>query len=232
MMNSKSEGPFARTLFARDILSRLRMDIILGTLTPGTRIVEAQLAKDMGVSRGPIRTSLQMLEQEGLVESLSNGGTKIVGFTLKNAADMYDFRAYIETKALQIALDNPHTNFHPLLNAVDLLTDIYKKETIDNFTQTITSVDIQYHRSILIISDNQPMLHAWNTMANVLSTILTITNTKYDNYYDYYILHKEIADLIIQRNPLCVEKIREHIMSSKETLIERLKEIIRNKSIV
>lgn len=225
-MNNKSIGPFSRTLFTKDIIDRLRMDIILGNFPPRSRLVELQLAADLGVSRGPIRTALQVLEQEGLVESLPNGGTRVVGFTMKNASDMFDFRFLLEHNALSQILNNPLANFHPLLDVIDILQDFYAKSKIENLTKTITAVDIQYHRSIMVMAENKITLQAWNTMANVLYTILEISNTTYEEFSQYYIRHKKLADLIISRNPEAIAELEEHIMHTKDIILKRLEKVI------
>ncbi|SFL57934.1 FCD domain-containing protein [Paenibacillus sp. 1_12] len=229
-MHNKSVGPFERTLFTKDILNKLRMDIIIGTIPPETRIVETQLSLDLGVSRGPIRTALQVLEQEGLVKSLSNGGTVVVGFTTKNAEDMFDFRLMMEYRALELILQNPMVNYRPLLDVIDQIREINNSKTIEDFTQTISMMDILFHRSIMMMAENQSMLHAWNNMANVLYTVLIIANTSYQSFFDYYKKHKELSDIIIQRNPSCLEEIQDHIMVAKTLIIERLSQRIESQS--
>jgi DNA-binding GntR family transcriptional regulator len=224
-MLSKNAGPFARTLFTKDTIDRLRTDIITGVLQPGTRIVETQLASDLGVSRGPIRAALQLLEQEGLVESMSNGGTKVVGFSIKNVEDMFDFRLMLESKALEICIANPLTNFHSLLDVIDILSEINNKLPKDQLTAIVSSVDVQFHRSIMFMAENQSMLQAWNTMANVLYTVLSITNSRYPKFYDYYLDHKYLSDLIIQRNPKCLEVLDSHIRTAKSIMVDRLNEV-------
>lgn len=228
-MLSRDTGPFARTLFTKDTIERLRTDIIMGVLQPGTRIVETQLASELGVSRGPIRTALQLLEQEGLVESMSNGGTKVVGFSKKNVEDMFEFRLLLERKALELNIANPLTNFHPLLDVIDILSKINNEQPEEQLTAIVTRVDIQFHRSIMIMAENHSMLQAWNTMANVLYSVLSITNSRFTKFYDYYLDHKKLADLIIQRNPECLDVIDFHIRTAKEIMVDRLNEVLNKK---
>ena len=221
----KQVEPFSRTLFTRDILHHLRKQIILGQITPGSRIIENQLAEEFNVSRGPIRVALQSLEQEGLVEWLSNGGTRVVGFSLKSAEDMMDFRLLTERRALEIAIEHPDTNFHALLHVVDLMQSMNRQEEINDLTKAITMVDIQFHRSLLIMADNEFMLRSWNALANVLYTVLSITNTQHENFQEYYAEHKVMADLIVQRSRKAMELLESHIASSKQLLIARLREL-------
>src|SRR4051812_28923158 len=103
-MINKYDEPLARALHTKEIVKQLRTDIILGKYRPGTRIIEATIAKQMGISRAPIRTSLQMLAQEGLVLNLSNGGTEVVGFSVKHFVDLFDLRLMLEKKALELIL--------------------------------------------------------------------------------------------------------------------------------
>lgn len=224
-MTKKIVEPFSRTLFTKDIIQSLRKKIVLGELEPGERVIENQLAEEFGVSRGPIRVALQSLEQEGLVEWLSNGGTRVVGFSLKSAENMLDFRLLTERRALEIAIGHPDTNFHPLLHVIDQMQALNKQREIENFTQAITSVDIQFHRSFMIMADNEFMLRAWNAVANVLYTVLSITNVKHSTFQEYYSEHKELADLIIQRSPKTLDTIEYHISKAKELLLDRLREL-------
>ena len=221
----KTVEPFSRTLFTKDILHNLRKQIILGHLKPGSRIIENQLAEEFGVSRGPIRVALQSLEQEGLVEWMSNGGTRVVGFTLKSAENMLDFRLLTERKALEIAIGNPDTNFLPLVHVADQLRQMAKRPDIEHLAQAITSVDIPFHRSFLLMADNEFMLRAWNSVANVLYTVLSITNIKHRTFQEYYVEHKELADLVIQRSPKSLEKLEAHIAQTRSLLLARLEEI-------
>ena len=49
------------------VYEELKMQILTGKIVPGTRMMEVDLADDMGVSRTPIREAIRQLEKEGLV---------------------------------------------------------------------------------------------------------------------------------------------------------------------
>ena len=49
------------------VYEELKMQILTGTIVPGTRMMEVELAEEMGVSRTPIREAIRKLEKEGLV---------------------------------------------------------------------------------------------------------------------------------------------------------------------
>lgn len=58
----------------QETLSAIHEMILSGRLEPGARLIELDLAEQLGVSRGPIREALRQLEQEGLVEYVPNRG--------------------------------------------------------------------------------------------------------------------------------------------------------------
>jgi len=72
----------------------LRAAILGGHLAPGVRIVEADAARQMAISRSPVREAVRKLEQEGLVEYVPRRGTIVVGPT--SAANLAQLLEWIE----------------------------------------------------------------------------------------------------------------------------------------
>ena len=93
---NRKHDRFSRSVFAKDILHHLRIQILSGEPTAKHRLVEGQLAEEYGVSRGPVRSAIHALEQQGLVQILPSGGAEVVGFTEKHALDLFDIRLNLE----------------------------------------------------------------------------------------------------------------------------------------
>ena len=84
---------------------RLREMILAGELPAGSRIAELNLVDKLGVSRTPIRTALMKLEQEGLLEALSNGGYAVRTFTERDVSDAIELRGTLEGLAARLAAE-------------------------------------------------------------------------------------------------------------------------------
>ena len=84
---------------------RLREMILAGELPGGTRIAELSIVEKLGVSRTPIRAALMRLEQEGLIESLPNGGYAVRTFSERDVADAIELRGTIEGLAARLAAE-------------------------------------------------------------------------------------------------------------------------------
>lgn len=71
------------------IARRLSRDIMRGDYRPGDRVREQEVADRLAVSRGPVREALQILEQDGLIETLPWKGARVVLLTLTDVEDLF-----------------------------------------------------------------------------------------------------------------------------------------------
>src|SRR5450755_1682560 len=99
----KVDLPEARQAIPR-LHAYLRECILDGTLTPGTKLSQVSLAKQLGVSRTPLREVLRMLQEEGLVEIEPNQRTRVAGLDPQELDDVYASRILLETLALSMTL--------------------------------------------------------------------------------------------------------------------------------
>ncbi|SMD09934.1 GntR family transcriptional regulator [Primorskyibacter flagellatus] len=77
--------------------------IAKGELEPGARLKEAELARDFGISRGPLREAMNRLESHGLVERRTNLGVFITALTLADLDDLFTMREALEGQACGLA---------------------------------------------------------------------------------------------------------------------------------
>ncbi len=224
----KYDVNLVRSQQIRDIIKTIRKEIILGQYEKGTRLIEAKIAEKLGVSRAPIRTVFQMLEQEGLVRSLSNGGTEVLGFSIKQAEDLFDLRFLLESKALELVFANASFIYRPLFENMELLETYMKSAESTEIPVEETSIlDIQFHRSLLQMADNRPMLVAWETMVNIFQSLLEITNMTSSSYKKFFDEHKMLAEMIIRRESIeSLNELENHISNSKKIVISRLEKKI------
>jgi DNA-binding GntR family transcriptional regulator len=81
----------------------IREAIVNGRLTPGQRLKEEELARELGISRTPIREALLVLQAEGLVDAAPNRGATVRAHTAEDLDDLYQLRALLEGHAARRA---------------------------------------------------------------------------------------------------------------------------------
>jgi DNA-binding GntR family transcriptional regulator len=84
------------------VYSSLRESILNGALPPGGPLSQVQLASELGVSRGPLREAVRMLQREGLVEAEVNRRGRVSSFSIEDLEQLYAMRIVHETLALRI----------------------------------------------------------------------------------------------------------------------------------
>jgi DNA-binding GntR family transcriptional regulator len=84
------------------VYSSLRESILNGTLPPGESLSQVQLASQLGVSRGPLREAVRMLQREGLVEAEVNRRGRVSSFSIDDLEQLYAMRIVNESLAIRI----------------------------------------------------------------------------------------------------------------------------------
>lgn len=77
--------------------------ILRGALAPGTKIVESEIARDLGVSRTPLREALMQLERDGFLELEPNRGFSVSSLSSRESAELYPILGLLEARALRDA---------------------------------------------------------------------------------------------------------------------------------
>lgn len=96
-------APLRRRRLVDDATQALREAILRGRFPAGARLRETDLARQLGISRTPIREALGRLEQEGLIEVLPRAGVRVTLLNLDEAVELYDLREVIDGLAARLA---------------------------------------------------------------------------------------------------------------------------------
>ena len=86
------------------VYARLRDSILRGDLCPGDEVRQERVAKDLKVSRTPLREALRMLEREGLVTAERNRSYRVTGYSLNDMEQLYVVRLPLEAMAIRVTI--------------------------------------------------------------------------------------------------------------------------------
>ncbi len=103
-MREKTENTRSKQQSGKALLG-LRDLVLSGEVEPGERLSEVALAERLDVSRTPLRTALQKLELEGLVELIPSGGYAVRRFTRQDVLDSIELRGVLEGTAARLAAE-------------------------------------------------------------------------------------------------------------------------------
>lgn len=118
----KTVQKLERVSLTDKVKSELLRLIMAGGLSIGERLNEVRLAREMGVSRGPIREAARRLEGEGLIVSRPRQGFFVADMTADQIVEIYDFKTYIDPAIIDDFLRySDHATKMRLLNDVDTI---------------------------------------------------------------------------------------------------------------
>lgn len=117
------------------VVNRLRQAILSRDLMIGERLVEADLAERLGVSRGPIREALQQLTAEGLVDHIPRIGRFVHMPTMREVQEVQELRAELEALAARKLADRASSE-----DDVAWIDEL--EESIDKMSQSLNEDDL------------------------------------------------------------------------------------------
>ncbi len=137
----------------RDIVhEKLRTAIMRGHLASGERLFDTQLAKQLGVSRTPVREALRMLEQEALIVVTPRRGTIVCSLKQEDAIEIYNIRSVLEGLALRLAAENITA-----LEVAELRAKLEKMRPLPEYLGGYMVVHAEFN-SILIKASRSPRI--------------------------------------------------------------------------
>lgn len=132
------------------IADHIKDAIIRGKLEPGQRIVELQLARELGSSRGTVREALRRLEQKGFVEIIPHTGTVVKELSAREVVQIYDLMGVLEGLSMRIA-----TPVMPVktLEKIERLVVRVEEAAEDRFE--MSRANYEFHRFLTEIGGNE-----------------------------------------------------------------------------
>ena len=173
------------------IADKLRKAIAHGELKPGAQLGEADLARKLGVSRGPLREGMQRLTQEGLLVPIRNRGLFVVDMTVDEIRDMYLARAAIErTAARKIVAGDYEAAGEELLALVRKMGDAEGDPT------TVGEIDIAFHELLVHLAGSPRLTRMHKTLITETRMCIQALEATYSGAEARVVEHRQIADAI------------------------------------
>jgi len=207
-----------------DVLKKLRHSILLGEFQPDTHLGEPLLAKQFGTSRGPIRDALQILVREGFVERLQNGRVIVKGFALQDVTDLFKVRYLIESFVLREWIHSTDAKGSDQLAAARQIVTKMKSKMVDSLE--FSYLDMKFHESLLQMSGNKSLIHAWLGLRDVIQSIQEITNRSNPRMEEINDHHEFIIDALEERNEeQALAALQKHLNEAEVVMIRNIEQI-------
>jgi len=173
---SFSSSPTPLPLLTRSSLSDttadlLRQKILSGEYAPGDRLVEATVARQLGISRGPVREALSALQAEGLTTELPGRGSFVRTLSPDDIREIYDVRATLESGSIRLILERGDAGALAVLEAAVAALDAARKA---NDRGAFVAADLRLHEELCRASGNRRLVDAWSSQVTLLRALFRL----------------------------------------------------------
>lgn len=187
------------------LTSHLFDAILRSELRPGERIVEGQLARELGVAQSTLREALQELEHQGLVTKSDRRGTFVTRLTVQDLEDLYQVRLQLEPLAAELACRKMKPeHFQQLAEALERMHAAGRERAFVD----LLKADLGFHQLIWKFSGNPFLEKALNVVCPPLFAsyiIRLVSGDTYDFAKDYD-EHTSLIEALKWGNPPAVRQ--------------------------
>jgi DNA-binding GntR family transcriptional regulator len=198
--------PLRRDSTPERIAAQLRSGIVSGRLAAGRALREVEIARQLGVSRGPVREAFQRLIQEGLLEAHPARGVFVPQLLAEDIADLYLARGAVETAAARMLADSGSAE---ALGALEAALAELEAAPADDWN-VLVSLDLNLHEVLVRSTGSKRLARMFGTLAAETRLCMVALESFYPERADLVTEHAEI-----------VQAIRRHDADAAATLLER-----------
>ncbi len=141
-----------------------------GIFLPGDRLVEAEIARDLGISRVPVREALRLLESQGIVVSTPYKGMRLMQITNRAVAELMRVRTALEALALREILAAGAAPAEKLIG-LGRAAELYDLAAEGTDAAAIVAADEGFHGELCRLSGNAVLHGLWLSVARQLSVV-------------------------------------------------------------
>ena len=198
------------------VYETLREAIRSGVLESGERLMEIQVAEELGVSRTPVREAIRRLEAEGLVVMIPRRGTYVSDLSLRDISDVFEIREALEGLAVGLAAERiTDDELEDLERMMVEFDDVVLREDVEGLVE----LDIRFHSKIYEASRNVRLISILNNLREQTTRFRMTSMSVPGRMQNTMEEHRAIVEALGQRNPEEASRVTQYHLSKAETIL-------------
>jgi len=186
----------------------LREALFSGDLQPGERIVESRIARQLGVSQGPVREALVELEREGLVVRAPNRGAFVATLDDEEMEELLSLRAVLEGYCARLVSTRLRPDDRITLDA---LLEEMRGAAREGDLSALTQVDLRFHDELYRLSGHVLLGEVLSGLRQRMRLALALADAAYStDLHDVARSHVPLVAALAGGDPDVAEKAARH----------------------
>lgn len=206
----------------RDVVyDSIRKAILEGVFQSGERLMEKELAEQLGVSRTPIREAIRKLELEGFLVILPRKGAYVSEISFKDVHEVYEIRAALEALACGLAAERATPE--EIEGMERYLLEEYAYLDNDDISLTVKT-DVGLHELFYKASRNERLISSLINLKEQVYRLRSTSMGQPGRKKKSLEEHKAIVEAIAAHNPSLAQKLgQEHIEHAEREMLKYLR---------
>jgi DNA-binding GntR family transcriptional regulator len=220
-----------------EVANAIRSALCDGSLEPGERILERDLAEELGVSRLPVREAIRKLEHEGLLVSIPRKGTFVVQMTANDIHEIFSLRMQLEAFAIRRVIERATVaERQSLQQVVDEMQEANKRGD----RSALFEMDAKFHSLLCTFAHHKRLAEHWKQVDGEWRTLAMRDREQYlvdrlQSIGAFNYQHQDLVDAIAGGDANLAETaIREHLARAlailQQVMHERNQEMLKAKA--
>lgn len=174
----------------------LKEAIINKVFFPGNRLIEEDIVRETGVSRTSVRTALNRLRYEGIVEGTPNRGMMVTRFHPSDIKSVFQIRENLEIGALSLAIDRMSP---PAIERMREFNEKLRKVSENFSISEFVKYNRAFHWEIALASGNRYYQKYLDEVYNTIAVCLLFYNSSMDDQRSVK-LHDDLIHAIEEKD--------------------------------
>ncbi len=199
------------------VYHELEEEILTGKLKRGEALTEISLSKRLGVSRTPVRSAIRRLTEDGLIETVANRGSVVVGITEADMIDIYRVRVRLEGLASKLAAECiSKEGLETLTEAVELAEFYISKKD----TEKLKELDSVFHETVYKEANNRWLARTLSELHKKIRTYRKLSLTVPGRLEASVAEHRQILDAIARGDSAEADRLTSlHIEAATDSMM-------------
>jgi DNA-binding GntR family transcriptional regulator len=197
------------------VYKRIKEEIVLGNISPGSKVLEGRLAKQINVSRTPVREALHVLEKEGFIESFPRVGYRVRQVTHEEGMEIHEIRAVLEPLAARKAIESNDQGYLDVLEQNLRDSEAAARQDLGTFLK----YDSEFDEIIVKACGIKTLFAVWSALRQRLNLYRIEAQHAVETRLKSVEGHRRILECLKAKDPEGAKKaIRNHLEDSKRAL--------------
>jgi DNA-binding GntR family transcriptional regulator len=207
-------------LLSKKVYRILKKEIIKGSFKPGNKILEFQIAQQMGISRTPVREAIRLLAAEGFVTLSPNQGVVVRMVSAENIRDVLQIHSVLEGLAARLACENIREEE---VKEMERLLDKMKRLLEKGDSMAYSEVDLKFHELIVNTCQNKRLIQMRRNISDQAQRYRVSSLRVPKRLKESFNEHQKIFQAFVEKNPKRADSLsQKHIQNALKNILQRV----------